>query len=69
MITAGLFGLGGMEILILLLLAAMFFGAPLIVLLIVLGRRSGPTPSDYAALAAENQRLRAELDRLKQRPV
>jgi cell division protein FtsB len=65
MLLAGMFGLGGMELLIL----ALFFGAPLvagIVVLIVLSRRSGSSSArDYNALRAENERLRDEIDRLR----
>lgn len=65
MTIAGMLGLGWMEILILLL----FCGGPIvagIVLYVVLSRRPrGPSAGDYNALLDENERLRAENDRLR----
>jgi hypothetical protein len=56
-------GLGTIEWVI---LVSMFFGIPAIVLLLVLkSNRSSSLANDYEGLLAENQRLRAELDRLR----
>jgi len=65
--TVGVFGLGGMELLIL----AIWGLAPLVivavVLFVVLGRRArGPGGVDLDHLRAEVDRLRADVERLKQ---
>jgi hypothetical protein len=57
----GIFNLGASEIVVLLAIAS------IVVLVILLTRRQGraDVPDRIAALEAENQRLREELDKLK----
>lgn len=64
---SGLFGLGFLEIVVLLVLAALIV-VPAVILLIVLRPRSrGPAVGEFNALLAENEGLRDEVARLRQR--
>jgi cell division protein FtsB len=66
--NVGFFGLGPMEIIILVVLGAMVLVIPVIaiVLVLALGRRSrSKEPDEMAALRAENAALRREIDRLE----